>query len=702
MSDTGKEHGVIGSANAVTMAGRANDRNVPRPRDLPGIVIFIHGVNDPGANYKTVEQGLCQGLGERLNRPDFVPGTYGAAYDSEMAKAAKGQRDGDADAILKDPDTWLYRREGDSAHSVFVPFYWGYRASPKEIKKDPKTNEPTRLRSQFQDIRGNRLDAHFAKAGGMFNNATTNIPDMYGPGFKSSFVTRRILETKMSNYQFSGSSADRHYFVLAAERLAMLVAEIRKVSPDETVNIMGHSQGTIITLLAQALLHDRGERCADCVIMVDSPYALTETETMTSWAQPDAPQQTMQAKLQTLIDIVKAITASPHSQPPLEELCSDSPKSGGRAGYKWTPQSGTRKDSRQQLCVFPERDNRGRVYLYFCPEDTTVDIPTVQGIGTYGVPDTVKADDYYWDGNHTRPQHAKPELAAMNALKGVNFRQRVWTKHAVNGVALKVGLGPQYEDHQKTGRLFINGDRLNPPFVPQMYGGEAKRGTPDKAGLEAPDAVTQNLALGNSYAKPQWVRMPDPPNWDVTPDAIKNQFNAGKSVDDQTNAVRADFPPTGFGPIVLYREETPAEARKRMSQDPAALAKNDPTGVLSENSYHSAVLRDPENHRWVTAMDVAIGEAKTLDNLDWQAVWHAVADWKTPLSQIMGLKRFSSLSGKAQDLVRQSCDYYAAGKFPTGISQTLPSLVQSQTTNQRANPERPITPVFDWNFSGLR
>ncbi|MFP3648807.1 DUF3274 domain-containing protein, partial [Paraburkholderia sp. SIMBA_054] len=83
---------------------------------------------------------------------------------------------------------------------------------------------------------------------------------------------------------------------------------------------------------------------------------------------------------------------------------------------------------------------------------------------------------------------------------------------------------------------------LNPPFVPQMYGGEAKRGTPDKAGLEAPDAVTQNLALGNSYAKPQWVRMPDPPNWDVTPDAIKNQFNAGKSVDDQTNAVRADFP----------------------------------------------------------------------------------------------------------------------------------------------------------------
>ena len=40
-----------------------------------------------------------------------------------------------------------------------------------------------------------------------------------------------------------------------------------------------------------------------------------------------------------------------------------------------------------QTVVFPERDNRGKVYLYFCPDDTTVALGDVHGIGTYGVPD---------------------------------------------------------------------------------------------------------------------------------------------------------------------------------------------------------------------------------------------------------------------------------------------------------------------------
>ncbi|NPT41789.1 DUF3274 domain-containing protein [Paraburkholderia sp. 1N] len=702
MTDTANSQKVIGSGAGITESNRANDRNVARPRDLPGIVIFLHGVNDPGANYETVEQGLCKGLGERLNRPDFVAGAYGAAYKDKAKQKAKGQSDRETEVVLADPDTYLYQRTGKGAHSVFIPFYWGYRADPKEILKD-KAGKPTQLRSQYQDVRGNRLDANFAKAGGMFNNATTNIPDMYGPGFASSYVSRTVLKTAMSNYQFSGTSPERHYFVLAAERLAMLVSEIRAVAPDETVNIMGHSQGTIITLLAQALLHDKGLRCADCVIMVDSPYSLGEHGLMTWATQPNATQQTSQAKLNTLINIVTAVTEAPHRQPPLDQLCLDNVQSGGRAGYKWTPQSGTREDQQRQLCVFPERDNRGRVYLYFCPEDSTVDLPIVKGIGTHGVPDTVTADDYYWDGNHTRPQSETEALAAMNKLKELNFRQRVWTKHLSGNKPLLVGTAPQYVDVYKSGRLFINGDQLKPTVEPSLYGGEAKRGTPDKAGLEAPDAVSQNLALGNSYANLQWVRMPDPPSWNTTPDALKQQFNVGKGTDDQTNAVRVEFTGgIGATPYVL-REETPAEARQRMSQNPAALADKDPTGVLTENSYHSAILRDPQNHRWVTAMDVAVGQAKSLDNLDWQALWVAIADWKTPLDKIKALSKFSSLTSGGQELVLANCEYYASGKFPTKyVSKTLPSLVESQTMDQRKNPERPQTPPIDWNFSGLR
>ena len=47
------------------------------PGDLPGVVIFLHGVNDPGASYESVETGLCQGVNERLDRPDLVRGGMG-------------------------------------------------------------------------------------------------------------------------------------------------------------------------------------------------------------------------------------------------------------------------------------------------------------------------------------------------------------------------------------------------------------------------------------------------------------------------------------------------------------------------------------------------------------------------------------------------------------------------------------------------
>lgn len=79
--------------------------------------------------------------------------------------------------------------------------------------------------------------------------------------------------------------------------------------PPETITIMGHSQGTLITLLAQALLVDRGQRCADGAIMVASPYSLLPSKT------PEGSDT-----LGTLIDIVRAVTATPHAVPSLSVL----------------------------------------------------------------------------------------------------------------------------------------------------------------------------------------------------------------------------------------------------------------------------------------------------------------------------------------------------------------------------------------------
>ncbi|WP_321867738.1 T6SS effector phospholipase Tle3 domain-containing protein [Paraburkholderia tropica] len=700
MSNAASNSKVIGSGAGVTTSNRASDRPVARPNDLPGIVIFSHGVNDPGANYETVEEGLCQGLNERLDRPDMVKGEYGARYLQATAAKKKGQANTVQDRIAADPDTYLYSRDGTNAHSVFIPFYWGYRASKKEILKD-KSGNPVKLRTQYQDVRGNRLDAHFAKAGGMFNNATTNIPDMYGAGFMSTFVTRRLMQFgMMNNYQFSGQSPERHYQVLAAKRMATLISEIRAVKPDETVTVMAHSQGTVISLLAQAMLHDAGKRCADCLILVDSPYALTEAYLANTASQHGAPLQTVQARLQTLVNIVSQCTKTPHTLPALKDLVFSSPGSGGRAGHKWTSTSGTRPDAHGKPTVFDERDNRGRVYLYWNPNDKTVDIPTVRGIGTYGIPDTVEGTEYFWDGSHTRPQSATNTYAAMNALKELRFYQRVWIKADKNGNQPLVGTKPHQMDVPDIGSRFINGDELKPPFAPKLHGGEAVVGS----GKEAPDAVSQDLFLGNSNASLQWIQLPS--SGDATADSLKTAFNAGKALDDQTRSVEFRSNGGGFGGafagISAWREETPNEARARMSQDPAALTKNDPSGVLQSNSYHSAILRDPWNQRFGTAMDVAVGQAKTMDDKDWLSLWVAIADWKTDIATISSLAMFEKMTPGGQTLVSDACKYYETGTFPESIlSSGMPTLVVSQTRGQNENPEKPVTPPFNMDFSGL-
>ena len=302
-------------------------------------------------------------------------------------------------------------------------------------------------------------------------------------------------ERSPNNYLLFANAPLRHYFVFAAHRLAMLVSEIRRVSPDETISIMGHSQGTLIALLAQALLVDKGQRCADTLVLVDSPYSVLPKVT---------PKD--HDTLATLIRIVSAVTQTPHAQPPLSAL-RDSKTYGGRSGPRWSPTQGTRPDKIGNFTVFPERDNRGKVYVYFCPDDTTVALDDVQGIGTYGVPDATP------DG---RP--------AMTALQSLGFYQRLWTKRHRDGEPVLVGKSPQPEfirapgEHRYPGaslltgvasqapiakgqERLINAEALTPPHAPQMFGGEAIKGTPTSAGQDKPDEVAKAS---------RWVKTPQP------------------------------------------------------------------------------------------------------------------------------------------------------------------------------------------------
>lgn len=357
----------IGQDASVLQCERKSDKKVDVKPDLPCNVIVIHGVNDVGTGFGAVEEGLCAGLDMRLHgKPGrFVPGSY-------RMPTAK-----DKEELKPDPDAVFFKRTTDTGtHSPVIPFYWGYR----EVFKESGTKN-----GQRTDRFGNRLDKDLSKGGGPFANATSTLPDMWNRGICSPAdvggdPVRPVL-----------SAPGRMYMILAAKRLAALVAMIRDYDANEAVNIVAHSQGCLISLLAQAFLLGEGKRPADTLVLTHPPYSLEEesgfmvgvSERFKSGTDPAmeghysvlTSRQTFDARLRTLANIVQGVAAKKHTAPAFTAL-TDHGKHHGMVGAKWSP--GT------------DRDNRGKVYLYFCPEDMTVALDNMKGIGWQGVPDFMR------------------------------------------------------------------------------------------------------------------------------------------------------------------------------------------------------------------------------------------------------------------------------------------------------------------------
>lgn len=398
-------------ASAVLQPGRTRDKVIEVPRELPCNIIVVHGVNDVGVGYSDVEEGLCAGLQDRLLRR-FKPATYKmpGADDKKVA--------------LEDPDAVFFKRSiTTDTDSPVIPFYWGYR----ETKNASKT-----VNGQKTDRNGTRLDKDLSKGGGPFGNATSSLPDMWNRGVYAPAdpVGDPLRPVK--------TGPGRMYMVLAARRLAALVAMIRQYEPTDTVNIVAHSQGCLLSLLAQAFLMEMGERTADTLVLTHPPYSLDEEmgvvmKTLT-YFQGDKDQamdgfyhliegrQSIDARLQTLINIVAGIAKCKASAPVFGSISEGG--NGGMVHGHWRPDG--------------DRDNRGKVYLYFCPEDMTVALDNMRGIGWQGVPDSVldkrrRAEPM--TGALTSDASYEPGslmLLRRNALGdlGQPFRQRVFTaKH---------------------------------------------------------------------------------------------------------------------------------------------------------------------------------------------------------------------------------------------------------------------------------
>ncbi|MCK6508273.1 hypothetical protein L6R53_33765, partial [Myxococcota bacterium] len=171
----------------------------------------------------------------------------------------------DARKLEADPDAVFFKRSIKlTTYSPVIPFYWGYR----DMKSDRNRN----INGQLVDDFDNRLDLDRSKGGGPFANATTNLADMWNRGV--SALGGAADAVGRDPYRPVLAGPGRMYFVLAAQRLAALVSMIRDYDKDETVNIIAHSQGCLVSLLAQAFLMDQGRKPADTLILTHPPYAL--------------------------------------------------------------------------------------------------------------------------------------------------------------------------------------------------------------------------------------------------------------------------------------------------------------------------------------------------------------------------------------------------------------------------------------------
>ncbi len=695
MKDYPKPPQIIAEGSTVLSTG-----TLPRLVDVPcehvGACIIVHGVNDVGVGFQAVEAGLCEGIAERMawhpsepNHPSpYTPASYRIPTDDDRSR------------LEDDPDAVFFKRHvGTQTHSPVIPFYWGYRASADERTR--------RNNGQWLDEAGNRLDKDLSKGGGPFANATTTLADMWKSGAPAfgGFIDRLSGDPLRPVLKGPG----RLYFVLAAQRLAALVRMIRKYDPNDTVNIIAHSQGCLISLLAQAFLMEDGQRTADTLVLTHPPYGLEPTflGNFSSGGGQDAEMQqfyeslrglqTVRARLDTLINIVKGVAAHRRDGWSADELAHM--KQSGLHSTAWEPGR--------------DRDNRGKVYLYFCPEDMTVALRNVQGIGWQGVPDRL-------DGRH--PAYAGPgapqpanALVKRKPLQGLgpSFLQRVFTKKSreLGGqtAAFQVGLDPCHftlrvegepdQNHVRpdvttlraslptdpAGQRFINGERLPKPYTPDLHAGALSSDPQSLDGqLESVDPVDAAVAVSRDQGlKTRQERISDPrpvkPSPSFYPDAgqplgalelaeVQALLNAGKAEGAQIKLESAT--PRPDGQLDIQRSESPDEARLRYQ------SKNS----TSPRSFHSAIWASQANHTHVTAYDIAVGRGRAVSDKAFYAYLCAVADWrlKDPSldEQIRpGILTWSNFLDKynqyfeceppeIRELIKGNCDYYSNGLLP--------------------------------------
>ena len=348
---------------------------------LPGLVIFVHGVNSEGEWYKPAEKNICKGLNTRLG----LNGTNFELSENEY------NEDGTFPISIT-----------KKGRSPVIRFYWGYRA-----KKGTENDFVIPLRTEkgfsYRDINDEQIKNNknpFFWGGGPFQNGCTSLYSLWSKYGFSKWVKKIPIpfSTQFINEETDrllANAPPREYYAHAAERLANLVKKIRELSPTDTVTVISHSQGTMIATAAAAM-----EGAApDALFLMNSPLCL-ESKGMDYLSYPLAECISEAARRVTFADIVGKVAENK------DRLKNANPKKLvcglDCAGENWQPDGKTTNPD------VSERDNHGRTYIYCSPHDRVMGSSPLLSIGWQGLPNTKTS-------NYTQP-HPVFAMVPKNSL----------------------------------------------------------------------------------------------------------------------------------------------------------------------------------------------------------------------------------------------------------------------------------------------
>ncbi|CAG4903099.1 T6SS effector phospholipase Tle3 domain-containing protein [Paraburkholderia saeva] len=328
------------------------------PPHMPGVIIFVHGVNSEGEWYDSAEKALCEGLNDRLGRKDLTQNKYSAA--------------------VGDRPVPRHIKKEDLGTSPVIRFYWGYSAEPGTERKWRIPMQNPRGASFWEPGSGDEKGPWYW-GGGPFQNGTNNLQQLWSnQGFARHMFGFDLQELNTELDRQLDDAPPRRYFAHAAQRLADLIDRIRTKYPHDTVSIMSHSQGTMVALAATAMCKTRAP---DALFVMNSPYALDDKVTDALTCGLEYPTEA--ARIKTFRNIAERIRKDKHvfTEAELKQLhCGASEDMNF-----WRP------DNKRKSGV-NERDNHGRLYVYFTPHDRVMGITTIMSIGWQGVDDKLLAE----------------------------------------------------------------------------------------------------------------------------------------------------------------------------------------------------------------------------------------------------------------------------------------------------------------------